>query len=149
MNTVYKILYFALLAYYLSNTLTLFCKKKYCATLQKEADYFRELMSKSYTDSYGDITDYSIYRYNKMTFCSTIVKCLIFLFLWFKTDPGFEYIAITIVQIFSYIFDGGLDIIDKNYLSTKQEDIKYRRWWVLAKYFVNLAFAISGLCRLF
>ncbi len=148
MNTVYKILYSVLLVYYLSNTLILFSKKKYCLSFQKEADSFRETMGQGYTVSCGDITDYYIHHYNKMTFWVTIIECFIFLFLWFKTDPGFEHIAITVAQVFSYIFDGGLKIMDKNYLSTKPEDIKYRRGWALAKYFINLAYAVFGIIRL-
>lgn len=149
MNVLYLIIYLALFVYYLSCSPTVFSKKKYCESYQKEADDYRKVVDDGISDLPEYIGHLYTFIFNIEAPLNVILKSLFFLVLWFETDANYEHIVIATLQVFSYIYMGGLEMMDKNYLSKKSEDIKFHRVWSLVKYVINLAYTLSGIFRLF
>lgn len=148
MKVLYLVIYFALFVYYLSCSPTVFSKKRYCELYQKEADCYRDLVDDGISDLYGYINDPYTLAFNIEAIFNTVLRSLFFLFLWFKTDANYEHIVIATLQVFSYIYMGGLEMLDKNYLSKKSEDIKFHRVWSLVKYVINMIYTLSGIIRI-
>lgn len=148
MNVLYLIIYFALFVYYLSCSPTVFSKKMYCESYQKEADDYRNIVDDGIYDLHTYIDNLYTFAFNIEATLTTVLRSLFFLFLWFKTDINYEHIVIATLQVFSYIYSGGLEMMDKNYLSKRTEDIKFHRVWSLVKYVINLAYPLSGIFRL-